>query len=128
MSRLKRDYNYIFLVSSCTVQVYFYFAISLTIKILKHKTQDTLLYLFLAYLVLAPILYLFFVKEYSENKSYLFFRALLRNLKAFFQRQGNFSLEHEEKVALLFILVKLFFLPTMITLLWKYRKFTHFQE
>ncbi|MEK6939038.1 MAG: hypothetical protein AABX04_08420 [Nanoarchaeota archaeon] len=115
MSRLKRGLQLYFssvILYGAGILLFRY--LSYYQNTLSIKTQDTLLYLFLAYLVLAPILYLFFVKEYSENKSYLFFRALLRNLKAFFQRQGNFSLEHEEKVALLFILVKLFFLPTMI--------------
>lgn len=83
-------------------------------RTLSAQTQNTLLYLFLGYILLAPILYFFFVKEYSENKPYLIFRALLRNSSSFFHKENNYTLEHAEKVAFLFILVKLFFLPTMI--------------
>jgi protein-S-isoprenylcysteine O-methyltransferase Ste14 len=59
-------------------------------------------------------MHLIFVKEYSENKPYLFFRAIIRNASALFHKDKNYSIEKEEKVALLFILVKLFFLPTMV--------------
>lgn len=83
-------------------------------RTLSVQTQNTLFYLFIGYVLLAPILYLFFVKEYSENKPYLLFRALLRNLSSFFHQEKKYNLEHTEKVAVLFILVKLFFLPTMI--------------
>lgn len=81
-------------------------------KFLSAQTQTALLYLFLGYAFIAPLAYLIFIKEYSENKPYLFFRALLRNLKNIPSRK--FHLEKEEKVAILFILVKLFFLPTML--------------
>lgn len=79
------------------------------------KAQETLLYLYLGYLILAPILYFLFICDYSENKPYLFFRAVLRNLLqlAHKREERSFRWEMEEKVAVLFILVKLFFLPTM---------------
>lgn len=80
---------------------------------LSDKTQSALLYLFLGYVVLAPLVYLLFVREYSENKSYLFFRSVLRNVRAILKKE-RLSWEKEEKVAFLFILVKLFFLPMMI--------------
>ncbi len=87
-------------------------------RTLSVQTQNTLLYLFIGYALLTPILYFFFVKEYSENKPYLVFRALFRNVSVLFHRgtnyTENYTLETAEKVAFLFILVKLFFLPTMI--------------
>jgi protein-S-isoprenylcysteine O-methyltransferase Ste14 len=84
---------------------------------LSTNTQNTLLYLLISYIILAPFLYLLFVREYSENKAHLFFRFLSRNYRALFGKD-RFSIESEEKVAILFILVKLFFLPTMINFFW----------
>jgi len=83
-------------------------------RILNQNTQNTLGYLFLGYLIIAPILYFFLVKEYSENKAYLFWRMILRNLFSVWNKDQKINWEQEEKVALLFILVKIFFLPTMI--------------
>lgn len=83
-------------------------------RTLSTKTQETLLYLYLTYLILAPIIYLFATKEYSENKPYLIFRAVKRWVaNKFKDHKESFSLEKEEKIAFLFILVKLFYLPTM---------------
>ncbi len=88
-------------------------------RTLSVQTQNTLFYLFIGYALFAPILYLLFVKEYSENKPYLVFRAALRNIISLFHKSETnynqkYTLEPAEKVAFLFILVKLFFLPTMI--------------
>lgn len=88
-------------------------------RTLSTKTQETLLYFYLAYLVLAPIIYFFTVKEYSENKPYLIFRAVQRLVASRFKvKREPFSLEKEEKIAFLFILVKLFYLPTMTEFLY----------
>ncbi|MFA6462105.1 MAG: methyltransferase [Candidatus Woesearchaeota archaeon] len=99
-------------------------------RTLNDKTQLTLLGLFWGYLVLAPILYFFFVKEYSENKSYHLAKAAIRNGRSLFQSSTQLGLEKEEKVALLFILVKIFFLPTMIGFFygnWSNLSFNNFQ-
>ena len=78
-------------------------------KTLNNHTQDILFYLFLTYLLLAPLYYLFFTTRYSTNKPYLFLRWLINIF-----RKRKLRFEPEEKVALLFILVKLFYLPLMI--------------
>ena len=83
-------------------------------KTLMPKTQNLLLYLYLGYLIIAPFAYFFFANEHTSNKSYLFWRFLWRNITVLFRREPSFSLHHEEKIALLFILVKIFFLPIMI--------------
>lgn len=83
-------------------------------KTLGARTQETLLYLYLAYLVLAPIIYLFTIREYSENKPFLIFKAVQRLVVGKLKEQKEpFLLEPEEKIAFLFILVKLFYMPTM---------------
>jgi protein-S-isoprenylcysteine O-methyltransferase Ste14 len=76
-------------------------------KILSADTQATILMIFSGYLVLAPLFYLITVTKYSENKPLL----VLRGVRRFFTQ---FRLEKKEKVALLFMLVKLFYLPLMI--------------
>ncbi len=76
-------------------------------RILQPQTQTILLYLYLSYLLLAPIIYWFRATRYSENKPLLFLRGIIK----FFIRS---NLEKEEKVAFLFMLVKLFFLPLLL--------------
>tara|TARA_Y100000310_G_C20565154_1_gene755122 strand:+ start:270 stop:1241 length:972 start_codon:yes stop_codon:yes gene_type:complete len=88
-------------------------------NILKPETQQTLLGLYLTYLLFAPIIYLFFAKPNSVNKPFL----LLTGSKKIFLRifskylpQNNqpVKLLKKEKVAFLFLLVKIFYLPLMI--------------
>lgn len=76
-------------------------------KTLNQQTQKILLYLYLGFLILSPLYYLIFSTKYSTNKPLLFFQGI-KNLI------NKFKLEQEQKVAFLFILVKLFFLPLMI--------------
>ncbi len=75
---------------------------------LSPQAQKTIFYLFLSYLILSPIYYFFTVHSSSENKPYLFLRMIVRTV---LQRSIHF--ESEEKVAVLFLLVKLFYLPLM---------------
>ena len=82
------------------------------VKLLRHETQITLLYLFIGYVVISPIYYSLFATKYSENKPFLFIRGVRRVMR------GRFRFERDEKVAGLFILVKLFFLPLMINFFW----------
>ncbi len=103
------------------------------------QTQQTLLYLFITYLVCSPIYYYFTVNSSSENKPYLFLRMLWRNVRQLIvNHKSNGTLRHaiyytsksrqvplltkfaisihlesEEKVAVLFLLVKLFYIPLM---------------
>ena len=72
-------------------------------------TQRTLLYIYLTYLVVAPIIYIFRTTKYTTNKPYLILRYLINVF-----RKNKFKPNKEERVALLFILVKVFYLPLMI--------------
>lgn len=71
------------------------------------QTQDTLLYLYLSYLLLSLPCFLFFTKNLSENKPFQLLCGMGRFL-------STGKMENKEKNAALFLLVKLFFLPTMI--------------
>lgn len=73
--------------------------------------QQTLLYLFIGYLAAAPFYYLFSSKP-NKSRPYLFLAGIDKLLKQ--PRNKKYKLDHEEKTAVLFLLVKLFFLPTMI--------------
>ena len=88
---------------------------------LSPETNKTLLYLFLAYALLSPIYYLAIPKHNSQNiipnsKPYLFIQAIKKYFISFFKQDkyDNNKITKDEKVAVLFIAVKLFFLPTMI--------------
>ncbi len=72
-------------------------------------TQKTLLYFYFAYIVLAPFYYYFFSQDASKSKPYVVLRWVYNS----FGKKRNI-ITKEEKTAILFVLVKLFFLPTMI--------------
>jgi protein-S-isoprenylcysteine O-methyltransferase Ste14 len=84
------------------------------LSLLHHQTHVTLLYFFLGYIVIAPFYYTFYATQYSESKPFLLLRGVWNMI-----RQGRFSFHKEEKIAGLFILVKLFFLPLMINFFWQ---------
>jgi protein-S-isoprenylcysteine O-methyltransferase Ste14 len=75
--------------------------------ILNARIQNIFIYIYLTYLIIAPVYYYFFSTRYSENKPLLF----LRGIKRVFTK---FRLKEEEKMAILFMGVKIFFLPLMI--------------
>ena len=76
-------------------------------KLLNPITQNILFYIYIAYLVIAPIYYKFTVNQFSENKPLLFIRGIIRLFK-------EFKLKKKEKVAMLFMLVKVFYLPLLV--------------
>ena len=78
-------------------------------KLLLPVTQKTLLYLYLTYLVVSPIIYVFRTTKYTTNKPFLILRYFVNVF-----RKNKFFPNKEEKVAFLFIIVKLFYLPLMI--------------
>ena len=78
-------------------------------NLLLPATQRVLLYIYCSYLLLAPIIYLFRVTKYTTNKPYLIFKYFINIFK-----KNKLIPDKEEKVAFLFILVKLFYLPLMI--------------
>ena len=77
------------------------------------QTQNFLFFLFIGYLILAPIYYFLTTKENSTNKAYLVLTLIFRIVKNMFTQYQKIYILKEEKVAVLFILVKLFFLPLM---------------
>ena len=83
-------------------------------KTLSSYTQRTLIYLYLGYLILSPIYYFFFAEESSESKPFLALHAIYWIITPHSNKNKSEKMDKEEKIALLFILVKLFFLPTMI--------------
>ena len=78
--------------------------------------NETLLFmdcLFFAYLALAPIYYFLNVNPNSENKPIIILKMLSRNINHFFSGNIKIFISKKEKIALLFFLVKLFFIPVM---------------
>jgi protein-S-isoprenylcysteine O-methyltransferase Ste14 len=76
---------------------------------LRNQTLRFLLLLFVGYLIFSPLYYFLRTTPTSTNKPYLVCRYILRSIRVrHFQ-----DIKSDEKVALLFILVKLFFLPLM---------------
>jgi len=80
-------------------------------KALSPMTHPTLFWLFGAYLFLGPWYYLFLNKDEEESKPLL----LLKGIQNLFLRG---KIEPAEKIAVLFMAVKIFFLPTMISFLY----------
>jgi protein-S-isoprenylcysteine O-methyltransferase Ste14 len=70
-------------------------------------------YLYVFFVVFGPIYYSFFAKGEMKNKSYTFLR-LLRKIILGFWRQEKVVILKEERVAVLFLLVKFFYVPLMI--------------
>ena len=80
--------------------------------------QDILVKMFLGFVVLSIPYYLFTATRYSISKPLLFFRFCYKNIVA--MSKGKFAaIEAEEKVAVLFTGVKLFFLPLMFQFLFQ---------
>lgn len=77
------------------------------------KTQTTLLILYLGYLLLGIIHFFPNSHNHRQNKPYLIITSVKRNLHNLLT-QNTLSWTTEEKTAFLFLIIKLFFLPTMI--------------
>jgi protein-S-isoprenylcysteine O-methyltransferase Ste14 len=76
---------------------------------LSQQTKLTLLYLYIAYLLFSPLYYILFATKYTENKALLIWRSMRK-----VATRKKLQLAQEEKVAWLFLLVKLFFIPLML--------------
>jgi len=77
-------------------------------------TQTTLFYLALAYTVLGFLFYLFTpLERISKSKGTIILGFFYKNLKSTFRLKKP-SISKKEKTALLFVLVKAFFLPIML--------------
>ena len=69
----------------------------------------TMLVVWTAYVIFAPVVYFFSLEDPQENKPFLILRAFTRNLRAVVGKEVKFRIIDEEKAALLFMGVKLFF-------------------
>ncbi|MBI2578784.1 MAG: hypothetical protein HYW26_03675 [Candidatus Aenigmarchaeota archaeon] len=79
------------------------------VNFLRDDTQHVLLLLALAYAVFGLPYFLFFAPKEHKSKGIIIFGFLERTVKS-----RKFSLLKDEKVSLLFLVVKFFFLPIMI--------------
>ena len=103
---------------------FFYTFIPYYPKFINEETRNFLIFLIISYFLAAPLIYLFFPSaDPKKNKSLMLTRALwriIKNFKNYYRKSladPNFSpawLSKEEKTALLFFLVKFFFLPIML--------------
>jgi protein-S-isoprenylcysteine O-methyltransferase Ste14 len=104
--------------------VLFYRSIPYYLNFLRQETQTTIFYLALSYTILGFFYYLYIQPEKtSESKGTIIFSAAKRLSKdsyGYIKRFNKLSkrqfpkIEKHEAVALLFILVKIFFLPIML--------------
>jgi protein-S-isoprenylcysteine O-methyltransferase Ste14 len=107
--------------------VWFYHSNNYYVKFLDPLTKDILLYLYLAYVVIAPFYYLIKLnKDTNEHKPILLFGIIKRSLIDFYRYLKTFvsepgkkitHLSKQEKTVLLFMLVKLFYIPLMTNFL-----------
>jgi protein-S-isoprenylcysteine O-methyltransferase Ste14 len=82
-------------------------------NMLSVNTEKTICYIFLSYVILAPIIYFFKITKYSENKPHLFLQYLTNIF-----RKKKIRPTKEQKVAMLFLIVKIYFLPMLINFFW----------
>lgn len=82
-------------------------------KIISVIAKRIILWVYISFLIISPFYYLFSTK-YKTNKPWLFLHGMGRIIRQLSTRK-KLHLEKEEKVAALFLLVKLFFLPLMIS-------------
>ena len=78
------------------------------------EALKTLNYLYFGYLLIAPLFYYFYADAETTNKSYLAIRGIAKYFSDFYRHEKYAQLEKQEKVAILFMLVKVFYLPTML--------------
>ena len=119
--------NYLLSVALIWLAIFFYRSNLYYAHYLHTETQTALFYLALSYTILGLIFYILLpIEKLPKSKGYLLITALkrvatdgLHYLKNFAHKPGlpPPKLAKEEKVALLFVLVKLFFLPLMINFL-----------
>ena len=91
-------------------------------KNLQPVTKSILVILYIIYIFFGAIYYLFLNKQTTTNKPYLILSCVKRNLVEYKQHKTT-TVHHHEKTALLFMLVKIFFLPLLINFC-----YNHIQE
>ena len=116
--------NYVSNIILIWLAIWFYKHNGFYLGFLSSETQKFLFYLALVYTILGGLFYAIFPsREGHKTKGRLLFGAIARSFKEFFDYIGPikfksekkmFRLEKEEKTAILFMIVKIFFLPLMI--------------
>ncbi len=94
---------------------------------LGRETKQAIIAMGLAYTIAAPLVYLVFNKStYQPAKSYIAIKSIIRLVPAFFEYLKKFpysknlylpKISEKERVAILFLVVKIFFLPIMLNFL-----------
>lgn len=107
--------------------LWFYRSNNYYANFLNPMTKDILLYLFLAYVLIAPFFFLVKInKNITEHKPAMIFSILKKTILDFFHylktfvnqpRKQIITLSKDEKTILLFMLVKLFYIPVMTNFL-----------
>ena len=82
--------------------------------VLSEVSQKAMINFYFGYIFLAPFYYLIRVSKYSVNKTFLIIRSVTRNVSDLLKNKNRIKFLKEERVAFLFILVKLFYLPLII--------------
>lgn len=81
---------------------------------LNPSTQQALLYLYIGYAVFTPAYYFFFQAGSAQGRPYLFLKGVKNLINYAASGNPKYAIGKDEKTAILFMLVKLFFLPTMV--------------
>ncbi len=82
-------------------------------QFMSNQAWDALWGLFLIYTILSPLYYMMNVQSFSTNKAFYVVGYCTKSIKGIFSRK-IYPLIHQEKVAILFMAVKFFFLPLMV--------------
>ncbi len=109
------------------IAVFFYHTSNYYSGFLNPLTKKIMLFMYISYVVIAPFAFLIKRnKDIREHKPAVFFSVVKKVFVEFFRYVNRFiaepghkmpSLSHEEKTVVLFMLVKLFFLPLMLEFL-----------
>ena len=121
---IKKFKHYILNLILIWLSIIFYNTNHYYLNFLRPETQTTIFYLALAYTVFGFFYYLFTPsKKVRDSKGHVIFKALVRVSREFYHYIRFFNtktrkplpkIEKHEKTALLFIIVKIFFLPIML--------------
>lgn len=110
--------NYFANILLIWLAIFFYKHNGFYSKFLSAETQNILFYLAVAYTLLGFLFYLSFpINKEHKTKARLFFGLLKKfysNISLSKQWKSKIAIEKQEKTALLFLIVKVFFLPLML--------------
>ncbi len=115
---------YFFNVVLIWFAIFFYRTNKYYVDFLRGETQITLFYLALSYTIFGIFYYIIIpIEKVEDSKGYVFFKSIKKIFRDYKNYVRNFTsnpehpapkLERHEKNAILFLIVKIFFLPIMI--------------